>query len=152
MKSSVSVLAALLLAGMALAGEVYVTQDRQGNTVYTDKPETIPAKPVGIRSSSSDPAEVQARYSEQQTKYAAEDKESAKAAAAEAEAAKAGELNDEDRARRCTAARERLQAFKDAHRLYEQDSEGERHYLTSEEIDATRARAQQTMDEFCGTD
>ena len=145
MKSSVCVLAALLLAGTALAGEVYLTRDRQGNAVYTDKPEAIPAERVGMRSSSSGPAEVQP------TKSAAEDEERARAAAAEAKAAEAREL-EADRARRCTVARERYRSFTESRRMYEQGPEGERRYLTSEEIDAARARAKQTMDEFCGAD
>jgi hypothetical protein len=148
MKSSVCVLAALLLAGVALAGEVYVTRDTQGNAVYTDKPETIPAERVGMHSSSSGPAEVQP------TKNPAKDEEGARAA--EAESAEARErqaaLQAEDRAHRCKVARDRYQNFTAARRMYEQDSEGERRYLTSEEVDAARARAKQTMDEFCGAD
>lgn len=157
MKSGVSVLSGVLLAGMALsgeslAGEVYVTRDKQGNPVYTDRPDTLPAQTVGIASASSDPAEVQARYSEEQKKFAAEDKRRALEAADAADAAEARAAKTADRAQRCTSARERYQAMTDAWRLYEEGPDGERRYLSSEQIDAERARARQTMDEFCGAD
>lgn len=157
MKTSVSVLTGVLLAGLTLAGdglagEIYVTRDKQGNNVYTDKPETLPARTVGIASASSDPAEVQARYSEEQKKFAAEDKRRAAEGADATAAAAAKEQNTADRARRCTAARERYQAMTEAWRLYEEGPDGERRYLSSEEIDAARARAMQTIDEFCGAD
>ena len=151
MKTSVSVLVALFLAGTSIAGEVYMTKDGKGTPIYTDRPETLPAKRVGIESADTDPAEVQLRYDEQQAKYAARDKESSKAAAEQAEAAKARKLTAEDRATRCSAARERYQAIMEAHRLYEQpDPAGDRQYLTNEEIDAVRERAKQTVEEFCG--
>jgi hypothetical protein len=157
MKSSVVVSAALLLAGMALAGEVlagevYVTRDKHGNPEYTDKPATIPARIVGVSSSTSDPAEVQARFSEQMKKYAAEDEARARSAAEVADARKARELTAEGRARRCAEARQRYEGYTQSLRLYEQEPESERRYLTSEEIDAARASAKQLRDQFCGAE
>ena len=150
MKPTLTFLATLLLAGMAGAGEVYMTRDAQGNPVYTDTPQSIPAQRLGIRSSSTDPAEVQARYDEQMKQVAAEDAERAKSAAASAESAKTRELTAEDRARRCADARQRYQALNENFRIYEQAPDGERRYLSSEEIDSSRASARQIMDEFCG--
>ncbi len=37
-----------------------------------------------------------------------------------------------------------------SYRLYEEGPDGERRYLTSEEIDTARANAKKMMDEFCG--
>jgi hypothetical protein len=157
MKTSVSVCTGVLLAGLAvtgdgLTGDVYVTRDKQGNIVYTDRPDTLPARTVGIASASSDPAEVQARYSEEQKKFAAEDKRRALEAADAADAAEARKAKAADRAQRCTAARERYQALNDSWRLYDEGPDGERRYLSNEEIDAARARAKQTIDEFCGAE
>lgn len=150
MKPTLTFLATLLLAGMAGAGEVYVTRDAQGNPVYTDTPQSIPAQRLGIRSSSTDPAEVQARYDEQMKQFATEDAARAKSAAASAESAKARELTAEDRAKRCADARQRYQVLNENFRIYEQAPDGERRYLSSEEIEASRASARQVMDEFCG--
>jgi hypothetical protein len=150
MKPTVTLLTALLLAGLAQAGEVYVTRDAQGNPVYTDTPQSIPAQRLGIRSSTSNPAETQARYDEQMKQYAAADEASKKASAAAAEETKARALNAEDRARRCAEARQRYEAVMNSFRLYEEGPTGERRYLTSEEIDTARAEARQMTDEFCG--
>jgi hypothetical protein len=150
MKPTLTFLATLLLAGMAGAGEVYVTRDAQGNPVYTDTPQTLPAQRLGIHSSSTDPAEVQARYDAQMKQIAAEDAERAQSAAASAESAKARDLTAEDRAKRCADARQRYQVLAENFRIYEQAPDGERRYLSSEEIDAGRASAKQIMDEFCG--
>ena len=74
MKQTLTILAALLLTGAAGAGDVYVTRDAQGNPVYTDTPQSIPAEKVKIGSASSDPSAVEARYAEEMKKYAQDDK------------------------------------------------------------------------------
>jgi hypothetical protein len=150
MKPTVTLLAGLLLAGVASAGDVYVTRDAQGNPVYTDTPQTLPAQRMGIQSSSTDPAQVQARQDELEKQLAAEDRVRAEAAARSAAAEKAQAMTDEDRAQRCAEARERYQAMMRGYRIYELAPDGERRYLTSEEIDAGRVSAKQVMDEFCG--
>lgn len=143
--------AALAMAGGAAAGEIYVTRDAKGNVVYTDTPQSIPAEKLKVRSASTDPAEVQARYAEEMKRYSEDDRERTKAAATAAEARKAATLNAEDRSQRCTEARERYDAVMQSHRLYEQSPDGERRYLDSEEIDAVRADAKKVVDEYCGS-
>jgi hypothetical protein len=149
MKSTVTFAFALLLAAGAQAGDVYVTKDAQGRNVYTDTPQTIPAQKVGIASTSTDAAAAQQRYSAEMQRYAAEDESEQKAAAASADANKAKQLTAEDKAKRCADARQRYQSYTESHRLYEQTPDGQRRYLTSEEIDAARAGAKQVMDQFC---
>jgi hypothetical protein len=149
MKPTVTLVAAMLLAGGAQAGDVYVTKDAQGRPVYTDMPQTLPAEKVGIATSSTDPAGVQQQYSDKMKQYAEDDQAYQKAAAQKAEAAKAKELTAEDRAQRCADARDRYQLYVQSQRLYEQSPDGERRYLSNEEIDAARANARKVMDEFC---
>lgn len=149
MKPTVTLALALLLAAGAQAGDVYVTKDAQGHPIYTDTPATIPAQKVGIASASTDPATVQKRYADQMKQYAAEDASASKAAAGADDPAKAKQLSAEDKAKRCAEARQRYQSYMDAHRLYEDGPDGQRRYLTSEEIDASRASAKQVMDQFC---
>ena len=144
MKRTVTLAAGLLLAVTAGAGEVYVTKDAKGNPVYTDVPATLPAEKVGIKSSSTDPGEVQKRYDASMKQYAADD--AAKPAAA---AASPAAVSPEEKAKRCADARQRQQAYLDAFRLYEELPNGERRYLTSEEIDAARANAKQVVDRAC---
>jgi Domain of unknown function (DUF4124) len=149
MKPTVTLALALLLAAGAQAGDVYVTKDAQGRPIYTDTPATIPAQKVGIASASTDPATVQKRYADQMKQYTTDDASASKAAAGADDPAKAKQLSAEDKAKRCADARQRYQSYMDAHRLYEEGPDGQRRYLTSEEIDASRASAKQVMDQFC---
>jgi hypothetical protein len=149
MKPIVILLTALLLAGLAQAGEVYLTRDAQGNPVYTDTPRTLPAQRLGVHSAASDPAEVQARYEQQMKQYAADDTARTQAASATASASTAQSLKAEDQARRCVEARQRYEAVMNSFRLYEERPDGERRYLSSEEIDTARAEAKRMVDEFC---
>jgi hypothetical protein len=151
MKPTVTLALTLLLAAGAQAGDVYVTKDAQGRPIYTDTPATIPAQKIGIASASTDPATVQKRYADQMKQYTAEDASASKAIATEDDPAKAKQLSVEDKAKRCADARQRYQSYMDAHRLYEVDPDGQRRYLTSEEIDASRASAKQVMDQFCSS-
>lgn len=152
MKPMLTVITAFVLAAGAQASEVYRTRDAHGQPVYTDKPMTLPAEKLDVKTATTDTVEVQQRYEEQMKRYSESDKARADAAAKSAEAAKAKELSAEDRAKRCQQARDRYQSYMNAHQLYEPGAtEGERRYLDSAEIDATRARAKQTMEEFCGS-
>jgi acyl-CoA reductase-like NAD-dependent aldehyde dehydrogenase len=148
MKTTSMLMVALLLAVGAQAGDVYVTKDAQGRLVYTDTPQTVPAQKLGIQSASTNPAEVQKRYSDQMKKYSESDVAAAKAAAP-ADAAKTADLSPAERAQRCQAARERYQSYMNAHRLYSPGPNDERKYLSSAEIDAARASAKQDMDKAC---
>lgn len=146
MRPIVSLLAGLLLAGAAAAGDVYVTRDSQGRPIYTDRPDTLPANRLGIKNASTDDAEVEARYQEEMDRYAADDDGAAK----ESDSRQAKAATAEDKARRCAEARQRYESYTNAIRLYEEPAGGgERRYLSNEELDATRANAKQTMDEFC---
>jgi hypothetical protein len=147
---AIMLLSAMVLAGTAGAGEVYVTRDAQGRPIYTDTPQTVPAQKLDVRTSSTDPVQVQSRYAEEMKKYAADDASAGKAAATQADASKAQALSAEDKAKRCAEARTRYQAVMSSYRLYVTGPEGERRYLDSAEIDAARIDAKKVMDEFCG--
>ena len=150
MKAFVTVAALLLAAAGVQAGEVYKTTDAQGRPVYTDKPPSLPAEKLNVQSATTDVVEVQQRYDAQMKQYGAADQAEADAARKAADARKAQEMTAEDRAKRCIEARQRYESVMNAHRLYEPgDTEGERRYLDSAEIDAARARAKQTMDDLC---
>jgi hypothetical protein len=149
MKPSATLVLALLVAGWAHAGDVYATRDAQGNIVYTDTPRTLPAEKLDIHSSSTDPAQVQQRYSAEMKEYSADAAASSKAVQQQADLAKAQELSAEDKAKQCAEARTRYQRYMDSWRLYEPGPDGERRYLDSDEIDEARAKAKQVMDDLC---
>ena len=150
MKSTLTLLIVLVLAVGAHASEVYRTKDAKGQPVYTDKPVTLPAEKLDVKTSSTDVVDVQRRYDEQMKRYSEADKARSDTASASADAQKAKELTAEDRAKRCQEARQRYESYMNARRLYEQGpTESERRYLTDAEIDAARERAKTTMEEFC---
>ena len=149
MKPMALLLAGLLLAGSAAAGDVYVTRDAKGNTIYTDTPQTIPAQKLDIHSSGTDAATEARGYSSEMKQYEQQDQANAKTQKQQAAAQQATQTTAEDRAQRCVDARKRYQSLMDNWRVYESGPDGERTYLTSEQIDAARANAKQVMNEFC---
>jgi hypothetical protein len=150
MKALLTLFAGVLALGVASAGEVYVVKDAQGNPVYTDRPDTLPAEKLGVKSSRTDPADADARYEAQMKQYASDDAAYRDQQSKSADAAAARELSAQDRAKRCADARQRYEAYMNAVRLYEQPAGGgDRRYLSNEELDAARANAKRTMDEFC---
>jgi hypothetical protein len=152
MKATVTVVTLFLLAAAgAQASDVYRTTDAQGRPIYTDKPPTLPAQKLDVRTSATDAGEVQQRYDEQMQRTSEADKARAEAGKQATEAKKAAVLTAEDQAKRCQDARQRYESYMKARRLYQPGAtEGERDYLSDAELDAARADAKQLMDEFCG--
>jgi hypothetical protein len=137
----------LALLGVAQA-EVFVTKDAQGRPVYTDRPDSLPAQKVNVATQSADAVETPP-VPDEQAKAAAKAQPDASRQAAEKRAAR--EMTEADKAKRCEEARAHYTMVMNSQRLYEQGpNEGERRYLDSAEIDATRENARKVMDEFCG--
>ena len=74
MKPTLTLLVAMLVAGGAHAGDVFKTTDSKGQRVYTDRPATLPAERLDVRTQTTDKVEVQQRYDEQMKNYAEADK------------------------------------------------------------------------------
>lgn len=145
MRALMLLVAGTLLAAGAAAGEVYVTKDDKGNPVYTDRPATLPAEKLGIQNQGTDPAAVQKNYTERMQRYAADDAAVSGAAKTPQPAA----MTPEQRAKLCADARQRYEVVMSSFRLYETAPDGQRRYLTSEEIDTVRADAKKLADELC---
>jgi hypothetical protein len=138
----------LAVLGTAQANEVFVTRDAQGRPVYTDRPESLPAQKVNVATQSTGTVEAQ-RSSDEQAKAAA-GKAQPGSSRTTAETRAAREMTETDKAKRCEEARAHYMTVMNSQRLYEQGpNEGERRYLDSDEIDATRENAKKVMDEFC---
>jgi hypothetical protein len=149
MKQIATLFAGLLLAATAGAGDVYVTRDAQGNTVYTDTPQTVPAQKVDVRVGNPEPATDEQGPAAPATQPRQPAQAASDSPAQTAAAQQAAETTAEDKAKRCTDARQRYQTLWNSWRLYEPGPNGERTYLTSEQIDKARADAKQVMDQFC---
>jgi len=149
MKLLPTINATLILFAPEWCFNVYVVTDSSGNRVYTDRPQTLPAEKITVRGSAADAAAVRESNEGQAKQDTAVDPKAAATDQSPSEKARAETLSSEDRAKRCVEARQRYQGYMEAMRLYEEGPDGERRYLDSEQIDAARANAKKTMDEFC---
>jgi hypothetical protein len=147
MKSMATLLAGLLLAGAAGAGDVYVTTDAQGRTIYTDTPQTIPAQKLDVHTGTTEATAAPRQISPATTQPGQSTQANMPAPASSDQ--QAAQSTAEDKAKRCMDARQRYQTLMDNWRIYEPGPNGERTYLTSDQIDAARANAKQVMNEFC---
>jgi hypothetical protein len=144
-----SVLFAVLASPAAIADSVYRGFDESGHVVYSDRPlagyEEVFELDV-VHSSAE--AIRQQRSAEDRLAKAASIREGHEAEEA-AEAANKQASSDQLRAKNCAAARARSEKYNTHRRLYKENADGEREYLSGEELDAARAEAAQTADEWC---
>lgn len=135
--------AAPLAAGPAIA-DVYKYTDEKGNIQYTDKPPSLPAERLNVRSQRTDIVAVQERAQSASPSASARGTSNSSAERKEAE-----ELAAKDKAERCIKARERYDRYMNSQKLFELDANGERRYLDSDELDAARASAKTSMEVMC---
>jgi len=148
----VPVIAALGLAmvTMTARADVYRVVDSQGQVQYTDrwipgaeliKSEHSRSTSSGTPSSSSD---AQKPFAAANARIAAQQSEqSASQSVAQDVAAK--------RAEQCKAAKERYDKDIEARRIYKTGKDGEKEYLTDEQIEQERVQARQEIQQVCGS-
>jgi Domain of unknown function (DUF4124) len=140
-------LTVVALAPAAMA-DVYKFKDDKGNVLYTDKPSTLPAERLNVQSQRTDTVAVQARQEAEMKRIQEGANTRNQATTQRTEQQQANQLSAKDKADRCAKARERYEAYMNSQKLYDEQN-GERRYLTSEEMDATRASAKASMDVMC---
>ncbi len=137
---------ALMVFSSMASAVVYKWVDAQGNVQYGDRPpdgvhaevmELIGPHPVSRPSPPAAPPKPAATMA---SNPAPVDDKTKKAVAADVDAV---------REKQCTDAQERYRQLIEGRRLYRVGADGEREYLTSEEIDAARLSAKQEVDTFC---
>ncbi len=147
---AVALMLAVTTAGTAGAGDIFKWTDEDGNVHFEDRPIGEDPVKVAIRSRPTNPASVQATV---QSRAEA----AAKAAEEQAAATPAGPSPEElqaqadARAEKCEKYREQLQRFVRSRRLYREDENGERVYLNEDEMQATRERTENQVQEFCSS-
>jgi hypothetical protein len=132
---------------------VYKWVDAAGVTHFSDQPAPNGSgEELPLRYRRTDQAAMQARLREKaELDSAAELRESQQGeldAAAEADRQKVLA----ERAANCKLARDRVAKYTDAFRLYKPGPNGERVYLSAEELDAERADANRSVEQWCGQD
>lgn len=139
--------ALLTFSGLASA-TVYKWVDAQGRTLYGDRPpDGVKAEVVQLlveRPSSPAP---------QQDRSGARSNAPPSSSSAPVDPA-VRKAVDQDvsaaRAKQCTDARERYAKLIEGRHIYREGKDGERQYLTSEEIDSARLSAKADVDAACG--
>jgi hypothetical protein len=142
---------AILWAGFGQAfadTEIFRWVDSDGIVHYSDRPDSSAAIVVG-QSKSTDPARVREEelrnWEEMQKEQKARNTQSAVAAYD----AKQDAENKRVRQIKCARAREMSEVYSDAHRLYETLPNGERKYLTDDELSEARESAMRGVGESC---
>ena len=139
---------AWLAAGPA-AADVYKFKDDQGNVLYTDKPATLPAERLNIQSQKTDTVAVQSRQQDELKRLQDADKASQPAASDSRDQQQATQSSETQKADQCVKARQRYDSYMSSQRLFEQGADGQRRYLSDDELTAARASAKASMDVMC---
>ena len=142
-----------MLISTAVLADVYKWVDDTGEVHYTDRADTIPFgvafELVPVESRRTDTARVNARRQE----TIALERERRLRVGDEAE--EVAEVRSDARQTRgereanCQKAREQYDNMYNYRRLYRPTADGGREYLSSEETDQVRAKAQAAVDEWC---
>jgi hypothetical protein len=141
--------AAAVFAAGPVAADVYKFKDDKGNVLYTDKPATLPAERLNIQSQKTDTVAAQSRSQDEVKRLQDADKASQGAAGEKKEQQQGAQQNTSQNADQCTKAKQRYASYTSSQRLYEQQPDGQRRYLTDTELDAARASAKASMDVMC---
>lgn len=137
----------LVVAGTALAGEIYKWTDADGNVHYGDRPVGGQSERLDIKSKPTNNASVQATTLARVDARAQEREEAANLPAGPSPEELRAEA--EQRAEQCTASKAQLQKFLTSRRIYREDENGERVYMDEAEMQATRERAENQVEEYC---
>lgn len=142
-------LAAIGFAGSVMANEIYKWTDENGNIHYEDRPRGATTEQrLSLTYQRTDSSAVQNRIQSQMS--AREAREEAKTAAAEAEQEAADEAAAEaERQQACERARDSLERYMQARRIYRTDANGERVYLDDTQRQEARQKAEDQVSEFC---
>lgn len=150
-----TIMLALSLCGAAgiaagASAPVYKWVDSNGVTHYGSQPPSGSSyQSTGIRAKRTNQQALQARVTEKADLRAAqkvrEDHEKDEAAKQQQEQKDVAA----ERSANCEKAREQLTAYDTAPRLYRPLPNGEREYLSDEDLDAERARARNQVREWC---
>ena len=138
-----------LLMASAASADVYKYTDEKGNIQYTDRPVTLPAERISVQSQRTDMVQMEDRTAEEAKAAAERATARQQTSKAKAEQKNAAAADSEGKAAACNKARQDYLSRMNALRLYEEEPNGERRYLTSEELDASRSSAKAAMDSLC---
>ena len=141
--------ACVALGSAAVADEIYKWTDADGNVHYGDRPTGGENEErMQISYSRTNKTSVQNRVNAH--REAENARADARATAADEQEAAAQEAAEaEERAKRCEDYRGKLETMVQSRRIYREDEDGERVYLSDDEREAARTQAEKLIDENC---
>jgi hypothetical protein len=147
-----AVIAGLLAAAYANAGDVYKYVDERGNTLYTDRP--MPGAVLVTAGAQRPPEVTQRNLAAQQTKTTNQLNSSNQRIADNQTNQRAAEQVSKDleatRMERCKQARAQYESTINSRRMYRTTENGEREYLNENEFAQARVDMRKQMDAICG--
>ena len=148
----------LVASAAAMAQTTYRWDDADGQTHYSDQPPPAGAlnvkviKDSGINSGDGDEDDDEDYDSDDEPAYVEREAEfqerQAKKAEDEAEAEKE-RMAEEERKRNCDLARGNYNTISAGGRITRVNSDGEREFLSDEEIEEEKVRAREVMEQWC---
>ena len=141
-------IAILGLAPPLQADTMYRTVDAEGRVTYSDRPLSPLSQRISVDVTGPNTSEA-ARLSKVQAAEAAADQQRIQQGQHDAEEAKKAAAHEAVQQQRCNAARGRYATFAAGGRLFRTDADGNRVYLSDEEIDQQRTLAKAAMDSAC---
>lgn len=143
-------------AGAALAQNIYLPQnvykwvDGDNVTHYSAQPPLgMPAERTNVRIRGTSRQSLQVRMNEQTAVSAAKNTRLRQEGEDAAESRANEQKNDKIRGQNCAQAQQQQKTYNEAHRLYRTLDNGEREYLTSDQIDVERIAANRRVQEWC---
>jgi hypothetical protein len=137
--------ALLLIATPAVASEVYRSFDADGNVVYSDRPDSPGAEPIRIIA----PTPVLATAAGADARPEPPAPEDSEPLGAEIVNEPTAEEERALRAHNCEIARERQQLYSMSRRLFRTLPDGEREYLSEDEMSQARDMAARDVEAWC---
>jgi hypothetical protein len=138
-----------MLMAMGASAAVFTWIDENGEVHYSDVPAGDYSVRVDIESKPTDDQLVAAER-QQAVDNELDRQQQAQENQKQADEDKQFDKNDKERtARNCRTATETYESFYNAPRLYKPTDDGGRDYLSSEQMDAARAKAKEDMDKWC---
>jgi hypothetical protein len=143
---------AIVVGGMAHAGDVYKYVDERGVTLYTDKP--IPGAVLVSTGSQRPPEVAQRTYAASQaatnSQLNASNQRIAESQDNSRVASNVAKDLEASRADRCKKARETYDKSISSLRMYRTGKDGEREYLSDAELAQQRMDAAKAVEAICG--
>ena len=138
----------IALAPELRADTMYRTVDAQGHVTYSDRPLSSSSQRISVDVTGPNASEA-ARRSKEQALQDAADQQRVQQSQHDAEEAKKAAAHDAAQQQRCNAARSRYASFAAGGRLFKTDADGNRVYLSDQEIDEQVTLSKAAMESAC---